>query len=80
MNIRSADGVTPLHTSWRNDNPEVVHTLLTLGADPLARDDEGRVADPTNCEHWATAAFGRPGRVGSRVRVSGSGRGGRRRG
>ena len=60
VNIRSADGVTPLHTSWRNDNPEVVHTLLTLGADPLARDDEGRVADPTNCEHWATAAFGRP--------------------
>ena len=58
-NLRTAHGFTPLHMSWHNDNPEVAHTLLDLGADPLARVGEGRVADPTNCEHWATAVFTR---------------------
>jgi len=59
VNLRSADGLTALHMSWHNDNPDVVHTLMELGADPLASDAEGRVADPTNCQHWATATFAR---------------------
>ena len=28
-----------------------------MGADPLARDERGRIADPTNCANWNTHAF-----------------------
>ena len=32
---------------------------FATGTDPLARDERGRVADPTSCMNWNTAAFSR---------------------
>lgn len=57
IDVRNLDGETPLHHVWTNPNPAVFRTLLRLGADPLARDERGRIADPTNCANWNTHAF-----------------------
>ncbi len=57
IDTRNLDGETPLHHAWTNPNPAVFRTLLRLGADPLARDERGRIADPTNCANWNTHAF-----------------------
>ncbi|MYD18646.1 MAG: hypothetical protein F4X05_03255, partial [Rhodothermaceae bacterium] len=57
LNARDSDGNTPLHASWSNFNPEMVTTLLELGANPEARNNEGRPADPTHCENWSTREF-----------------------
>ena len=51
-----------------DSNPAIVRTLLALGADPLARDAAGLVADPTHCEHWATAMFARMAGPGTPAR------------
>ena len=59
LNARDGDAATPLHHAWHNSNPEVVRELLRLGADPAARDNLGRLADPTNCDHWNRWMFGR---------------------
>ena len=59
LGARDLDGNTPLHASWSNFNPEIPSTLLQLGADPMARNDEGRPADPTNCENMGTKGFAR---------------------
>lgn len=59
LEARDAEGATPLHAAWGNPNPAVVRALLESGADPLARDRAGRVADPTSCANWNTAAFTR---------------------
>jgi len=56
-NARDAAGNTPLHASSSSETPGVVLKLLELGADPAARNDLGRVADPTHCENWSTRAF-----------------------
>ncbi len=58
---------TPLHSAWDNPlaglsreprlNAVAVEELLRLGADPLARNDRGEVADPTSCELWNTPVF-----------------------
>lgn len=56
-NARDAAGNTPLHASAASELPDVVLKLLELGADPSARNDEGRVADPADCENWSTRAF-----------------------
>ena len=56
---RNRDEETPLHAAWENPNPAVVQALLRSGADPLARDERGRVADPTACANWNTPAFAR---------------------
>ena len=37
----------------------MIHTLLELGADRLARDDWGTIADPAHCEYWNTPNFAR---------------------
>ncbi|MDE2974521.1 MAG: ankyrin repeat domain-containing protein [Gemmatimonadota bacterium] len=52
------EGNTPLHASWSND-PAVITTLLQLGADPMARNNAGQPADPTNCENASTEGFAR---------------------
>ncbi len=57
IDVRNFDGETPLHHAWTNPNQAVFRTLLRLGADPLARDERGRIADPTNCANWNTHAF-----------------------
>ena len=62
-NARGPSGLTPLHMSWSRPRSTravaVVRELLRLGADPLAVDDRGWVADPTHCDHWNTGAFSR---------------------
>ena len=63
LDIRDARGNTPLHHSWSNDNRAVSRTLLELGADPLARNDLGQVADPENCRNWTAPEFARGGNV-----------------
>ena len=57
VHVRNRDEETPLHAAWENPNPAVVQALLRSGADPLARDERGRVADPTACANWNTPAF-----------------------
>ena len=62
-NARGPSGLTPLHMSWSQSGSTraaaVARELLRLGADPLARDDRGWVADPTHCDHWNTGSFSR---------------------
>ena len=60
---------TPLHGAWDNPlaelglsreprlNTAAVAELLRLGADPLARNDHGEVADPASCDLWNTPVF-----------------------
>ena len=57
------EGGTPLHAAWGNQRA-IVDELLQSGADPLARDERGRVADPTSCANWNSAAFARLARLG----------------
>ena len=68
LDARDVRGNTPLHAAWDNpspDNPysrgranrQAVEVLLGSGADSLARNDRGEVADPTSCELWPTPAF-----------------------
>ena len=46
VNARNERGETPLHLARRRSGYSTVRKLLELGADPEARDDSGRVADP----------------------------------
>ena len=61
VNARNSAGETPLHVALHGrligDDPVTVRTLLELGADPAVRDNAGRTADPTDCEHWDTRSF-----------------------
>lgn len=63
LDARDERGNTPLHRSWSNDNLAVSRRLLELGADPLARNDQGQVADPDNCRNWTAPEFARGGNV-----------------
>ncbi|MDE2874588.1 MAG: ankyrin repeat domain-containing protein [Gemmatimonadota bacterium] len=58
VDARDSEGRTPLHAAWTNGRA-VIQALRRLGADPLARDERGRVADPVSCANWNTAAFSR---------------------
>ena len=58
LDARDDEGGTPLHAAWVNRRA-IVEELLRSGADPLARDEDGRVADPTSCANWNTTAFSR---------------------
>lgn len=71
---RDENGDTPLHRSWSNPNPAVSQRLLELGADPLARNDSGEVADPNHCENWNTPEFARDGNVQAVAACVASGR------
>jgi len=51
VNARNETGQTPLHVARMVNNLPAVRTLLELGADPDARDNAGKVADPA-C-HWS---------------------------
>lgn len=46
LDARNDLGQTPLHLARTRDNLELTHKLLELGADPEARDNAGRIADP----------------------------------
>ena len=71
VNARDLRDNTPLHSAWRNPLPgayrnrglrinvDAVAELKRQGADPLARNVHGEVADPASCEHWGTPVFGR---------------------
>ena len=59
-NAREASGNTPLHLAWTYrffDHRPVVRELLRLGADPLARNDAGEIAEQTHCDNWNTGYF-----------------------
>ena len=57
VNARDNVGNTPLHRFRGGAHPAVARQLLELGADPLARNDQGRVAYPASCENWNTWSF-----------------------
>ena len=59
-NTRDPYGNTPLHLAWADswfDRRPVMRELLRLGADPLARNDAGEIAEPTHCDNWNTGYF-----------------------
>ena len=59
-NARDPYGNTPLHLAWTSgwfDRRPVMRELLRLGADPLARNDAGEIADQTHCDNWNTGYF-----------------------
>ena len=56
LDARDNSGGTPLHAAWTNRRA-IVEELVQSGADPLARDERGRVADPTSCANWNTVAY-----------------------
>ena len=59
-NARDPYGNTPLHRAWTDlfvDRRPVARELLRLGADPLARNQAGVVADQTHCDNWNTDSF-----------------------
>lgn len=61
VDARDDGSNTPLHARWLGrrwgSDPAVARRLLELGADPLARNDMGEVADPTHCENWPNREF-----------------------
>ncbi len=63
VDVRGPVGDTPLHMSWSgvslpsSGRVAVARELLRLGADPVAQNDSGLIADPTHCAHWQTAIF-----------------------
>ncbi|MDE2677982.1 MAG: ankyrin repeat domain-containing protein [Gemmatimonadota bacterium] len=62
-NARDPNGNTPLHRAWTDmftDRRPVMRELLRLGADPLARNNAGVVADQTHCDNWNTDSFAYP--------------------
>ena len=59
-NARDPNGNTPLHRAWTDmftDRRPVMRELLRMGADPLARNNAGVVADQTHCDNWNTDSF-----------------------
>jgi len=66
LDVRGPLGNTPLHLTWSEYNGYItangvgmMRALLRLGADGLARNDLGRIADPTHCGNWQSATFSR---------------------
>ncbi|MYD15240.1 MAG: hypothetical protein F4X00_16725, partial [Gemmatimonadetes bacterium] len=57
VDARANDGHTPRHLALLEGRPVIAATLQEAGADPAAPDGNGRVVDPTGCEHWGTRAF-----------------------
>ncbi|MCY3808698.1 MAG: ankyrin repeat domain-containing protein [Gemmatimonadetes bacterium] len=57
VNSPDKNGQTPLHVALGIDDPDMVRTLLWLGADPTALDSAGTVADPAACARWGSEAF-----------------------
>lgn len=55
VNARAESGQTALHLAL--DNPNASVRLLELGADPAARNDSARVADPASCENFGTRSY-----------------------
>ena len=62
--VRGPLGNTLLHLTWSEYNGYItangagmMRQLLQLGADGLARNDLGRIADPTHCGNWQSAIF-----------------------
>lgn len=55
VNARAESGQTALHLAL--DNPNAAARLLELGADPAARNDSARVADPASCENFGTRNY-----------------------
>ncbi len=66
LDVRDPLGNTPLHLTWSEYNGYItangvgmMRALLRLGADGLARNDLGRIADPTHCGNWQSPIFAR---------------------
>ena len=72
VDARDVRDNTPLHLTWRDqlpDHADVRHDgfvdmgagpqLLEAGADPSARNNRGRLADPTSCLNWHLQIFTR---------------------
>ncbi len=72
VHVRDVRGNTPLHLTWRDlppDHAPVRHDgfvdigaaprLLEAGADPAARNDRGRLANPVDCRNWHLQIFAR---------------------
>ena len=66
LDVRGPLGNTPLHLTWSEYNGYItangvgmMRKLLQLGADGLARNDLGRIADPTHCGNWQSPIFAR---------------------
>ncbi|MDE2677981.1 MAG: ankyrin repeat domain-containing protein [Gemmatimonadota bacterium] len=57
VDARADDGHTPLHLALLGGRPVIAASLQAAGADPAAPDGNGRIVDPTSCEHWGTRAF-----------------------
>lgn len=55
VNARAESGQTALHLAL--DNPNAAVRLLELGANPAARNDSARVADPASCENFGTRSY-----------------------
>lgn len=66
LDVRGPLGNTPLHLTWSEYNGYItangvgmMRKLLQVGADGLARNDLGRIADPTHCGNWQSPIFAR---------------------
>lgn len=73
LEARDDVGNTPLHLSLTSGHRFATRKLLELGADPSARNDQGRVAGPTHCENWNTLAFAHAAGADQARRCIGSG-------
>nr|UUG47281.1 ORF68 [Bracoviriform inaniti] len=50
LNIRNSDGMTALHLAVMNNQPGIVRYLLVGGADPMSKDNWGRIPLHFACE------------------------------
>lgn len=57
VDSRNMFGQTPLRRALDAGRPDIVDTLVQLGADPSILDDSGNVPDHTSCERWNTSNF-----------------------
>ena len=57
VDSRDMRGRTPLRYAFDAGRPDIIDTLVRLGADPLIPDGSGNAPDPTSCGAWNTSMF-----------------------